>query len=170
MAKQERYLNNSAEYFHTLHLVFYGMVSVPLLLFCVVYLRRMGSGDLAEGFTFGAVQGAVLVSMILSGLLAYKSYQKRFDRYDAGQPLRDRLRFFYQATWLKYGWLAVTNLLPVVGLYLTGEQFFVALYAVSLLLFSINRPTLKRVSSDLKLAASEQERLTGDQDLDSNAV
>ena len=170
MAKQPRFLSNSAEYFHTLHLVFYLMVSVPLVLFCVVYLRRMGQGGLAEGFTFGAVHGAVLVGMLLSGWLAYVTYRKRFDRYDPAPPLQERLRFFHQAAWLKYVWLAVANLLPLVGLYLTGEQFFVALYAVALVLFSINRPTLKRVSTDLKLTVAEQERLAGDQDLDSDVV
>ncbi|MGB3777562.1 MAG: hypothetical protein WA960_04335 [Tunicatimonas sp.] len=170
MAKQQRYLSNSAEYFHTLHLVFYLMVSVPLLLFCWVYLRRMGQGGLAEGFSFGAVHGAVVAGMALSGWLAYTAYRKRFDRYDISQPFRERLRFFHQTAWLKYGWLAVANLLPVVGLYLTGEQFFVALYAVALVLFSINRPTLKRVSTDLKLTTAEQERLAGEQDLDVNGA
>lgn len=170
MAKQQRFLNNSAEYFHTLHLVFYLMVSVPLLLFCVVYLRRMGEGGLAAGFTFGVVQGAVLVGIVLCGLMAYYSYRKRFDRYDAGQPFRERLRFFHRAAWLKYFWLTVANLLPVIGLYVTGEQFFVALYAVALVLFSINRPTLKRVSSDLKMTAEERGRIEGNQDLDASVV
>ena len=165
MAKQPRFLNNSAEYFHTLHLVFYLMVSVPLLSFCVVYLRRMGQGGLAVGFSFGWVHGAVLLGMLLSGWLAYTTYRKQFVRYDAKQPLQARLHFFHQAAWPKYVWLALANLLPVVGLYLTGEQFFVALYAVALVLFSINRPTLKRVGSDLALSESERKQLEGDQNL-----
>ena len=168
MAKQPRFLNNSAEYFHTLHLVFYLMVSVPLLLFCVVYLRRMGQGGLAVGFSFGWVHGVVLSGMLLSGWLAYTTYRGRFVRYESDQPLQARLHFFYQAAWLKYAWLALANLLPVVGLYLTGEQFFVALYAVALVLFSINRPTLKRVGNDLALNESEQKRLEGDQSLNEN--
>ncbi len=170
MAKQQRFLTNSAEYFHTLHLVFYLMVSVPLMLFCWAYLRRMGLGGLAEGFYFGAVHGAVLAGMLLSGWLAYTTYQKRFNKYDPAQPFQERLRFFHLAAWLKYIWLALANLLPVVALYLTGEQFFVALYAVALILFSINRPTLRRVSNDLKLTTAEQQRLAGDQDLDPNAT
>lgn len=169
MAKQ-RFLDNSAEYFHTLHLVFYLMVSVPLILFCLVYLRLMEAGGLSEGFAFGAVHAGVLSGMVLSGWLAYASYRKRFSHYNAGQPLRNRLRFFHRAAWLKYAWLGVANLLPVVGLYLTGEQFFVALYALALILFSINRPTLKRVSQDLKLNAAERECLTGDQDLNPDAA
>ena len=170
MAKQPRFLENSAEYFHTLHLVFYLMVSVPLVLFCVVYLRFMERGGLRETFSLGSVQLAVLLGMVVGGFLAYRTYRTRFARYDSGQPLRHRLRFFHRAAWLKYAWLGVTNLLPVVGLYLTGEQLFVALYAIALILFSINRPTLKRVSQDLKLTAAEQERLAGDQDLDPDAV
>ena len=170
MAKQQRYLNNSAEYFHTLHLVFYLAVSIPLLLFIVVYLRYMERGGLAAGFSFGEVHGLVILGMVLGGYLAYTRYRQRFNDYDPHQPFRDRLRFFHRATWLKYAWLVMTNLLPVVGLYLTGEQFFVALYAVALVLFSINRPTLKRVSDDLKLTAAERERLSGDQDLDSDGA
>lgn len=170
MAKQQRFLNNSAEYFHTLHLVFYLMVSVPLLLFCVVYLRRMQGGGLAPGFSFGVVQGGVTLGILLCGLMAYHSYKNRFKRYDTEQPLRKRLRFFYQAAWLKYFWLTLANLLPVIGLYATGEQFFVALYAVALVLFSINRPTLKRVSNDLKMTAQERKQMEGDQDLDSSVL
>ncbi len=170
MAKQQRFLSNSAEYFHTLHLVFYLMVSVPLLLFCGVYLRRMEQGGLAEGFTFGAVHGAVLAGMLLTGWLAYTTYRKRFDRYSPERPFQERLRFFHQAARLKYIWLALANLLPVLGLHLTGEQFFVALYAVALVLFSINRPTFKRVGQDLKLSDREKERLLGDQDLNADAA
>ncbi|MGB3848437.1 MAG: hypothetical protein WA958_00605 [Tunicatimonas sp.] len=166
MAKPPQYLSNSAEYFHTLHLVFYLMVSVPLVLFCVVYLQRMEAGGLSQEFSFGAVHSVVLVGMLLGGWLAYQHYQKRFSIYHTEQPLTNRLRFFHRAAWLKYGWLTMTNLLPVAGLYLTGEQFFVALYAVALVLFSINRPTLKRVGNDLKLSADEQSRLAGNQDLD----
>lgn len=169
MAKQQRFLTNSAEYFHTLHLVFYLMVSIPLLLFCVVYLRGMEQGKMSEGFTFGAAHGAVLLGVLLCGLMAYSSYRKRYSYYDAGQPFRERLRFFHRTAWLKYLWLALANLLPVAGLYLTGEQFFVALYAGALILFSINRPTLKRVGDDLKLTTGERERLAGDQDLDPDA-
>ncbi len=102
--------------------------------------------------------------MVLSGAMAYRTYRRRFRRYDATVPFRQRLRFFHRAAWVKYLWLGIANLLPVVGLYLTGEQFFVGLYAVALILFSLNRPTLKRVGDDLRLSVAERERLAGNQD------
>jgi hypothetical protein len=126
----------------------------------------MEAGGLSQEFDFGWVHMVATVGMLLSGWLAYQHYRKRFSSYDTDRPLPHRLRFFHRAAWLKYGWLTLTNLLPVAGLYLTGEQFFVAFYAVALVLFSINRPTLKRVSDDLKLSADEQKRLAGNQDLD----
>ena len=166
MADKKHFLDNPVEYFHTLHLVFYLAVSLPLILFCTVYLNRMEAGGLDEGISFGWVHGLVIGGMIASGWLAYRTYQQHFLHYDSTASFRDRLRFFHRAAWYKYAWLAVANLLPVVGLYLVNEQFFLALYAIALILFSLNRPTVKRVTHDLALSERERKRLRSDQDFD----
>lgn len=166
MAKKKKFLENSAEYFHTLHLVFYLMVSVPLVLFCFIYLRYMEEGGLNSNFALDGLHAFFTLGVVLVGVIAYRAYRRRFRQYDATAPFRQRLRFFHRAAWLKYLWLGVANLLPVVGLYLTGEQYFVGLYAVALILFSLNRPTLKRVATDLRLSTTEREHLAGDQDFD----
>ena len=168
MPQKKHFLDNSAEYFHTLHLVFYLMVSVPLILFCIVYLRRMEQGGLDTNIAFGWLHTLITLGIILCGIMAYHTYRQRFRRYDPAASFRHRLRFFHRTAWLKYVWLGITNLLPVIGLYLSGEPFFVALYAVALILFSINRPTINRVTNDLRLSAAERERLSGDQDFNSN--
>ena len=166
MAEKKKFLENSAEYFHTLHLVYYLMVSVPLILFCVIYLRFMAEGGLTGNFSLDGLHAFFTLGTVLSGTLAYWAYRQRFRHYDATEPFRQRLRFFHRAAWVKYLWLGVANLLPVAGLYLTREQFFVGLYAVALILFSLNRPTLRRVVNDLRLSTAERERLTGNQDFD----
>ena len=166
MPEKKHFLDNSAEYFHTLHLVFYVMVSVPLILFCVVYLRWMEQGGLSANLLFNELHIAITLGVILAGGMAYYRYRQRFQYYDPTVSFRRRLRFFHRAAWLKYLWLGFANLLPVVGLYLIGEQFFVGLYAVALVLFSINRPTLRRVVNDLQLNEVERNRLAGDQDFE----
>lgn len=166
MAEKKKFLENSAEYFHTLHLVFYLMVSVPLILFCLIYLRYMGQGGLNSNFSLDGLHAFFTVGVVIAGTMAYQAYRRRFRHYDATEPFRQRLRFFHRAAWVKYLWLGVANFLPVLGLYLTGEQFFVGLYAVALILFSLNRPTLRRVVDDLRLSAGERERLAGNQDFD----
>ena len=169
MPEKKHFLDNSAEYFHTLHLVFYVMVSVPLILFCVVYLRRMEQGGLSTNLRFNQLHILITLGVLLAGGMAYYRYRQQFQKYDSALPFRPRLRFFHRAAWLKYLWLGFANLLPVVGLYLLGEQFFVGLYAVALILFSINRPTLKRVADDLQLSEAERQRLAGDQDFERDA-
>ena len=164
MAEKKKFLENSAEYFHTLHLVFYLMVSVPLILFCVIYLHYMDEGGLNSNFFLDGLHAFFTLGVVLASVVAYRAYRRRFRQFEATAPFRQRLRFFHRAAWLKYLWLGLANLLPVVGLYLTGEQYFVGLYAVTLILFSLNRPTLKRVTTDLRLSSAERERLAGDQD------
>ena len=164
MPEKKHFLDNSTEYFHTLHLVFYLMVSVPLILFCVVYLRRMEAGGLDSSFRFGSSHLLTTGAVVVAGVMAYYRYRQRFRHYDAAATFRHRLRFFHRAAWLKYLWLGTANLLPVVGLYLQGDQYFVGLYAITLILFSLNRPTARRVSDDLLLDETERRRLTSNQD------
>ena len=140
------------------------MVSVPLILFCIVYLRRMDQGGLNSNLVFSWPHVLITLGVLLAGAMAYYQYRQRFQHYDPTMSFRRRLRFFHRAAWLKYLWLGMANLLPVIGLYLLGEQFFVGLYAIALILFSVNRPTLKRVTSDLQLSEAERDRLTSDQD------
>ena len=170
MPEKKHFLDNPVEYFHTLHLVFYLMVSVPLILFCGVYLRRMESGGLDSNFQFGGLHLLLTGGVIVAGGMAYYGYRQRFQHYDATVAFRYRLRFFHRAARLKYVWLGVANLLPVVGLYLVGDQFFVGLYAVALILFSLNRPTLRRVVDDLHLSETERHRLTSDQDFERDEI
>ena len=168
MASKKHFLDNPVEYFHTLNLVFYWAVSLPLILFCVVYLNRMEAGGLDEDIHFGWVHAATIVGMIASSWLAYRTYRQQFLRYDVSAPFRDRLRFFHRTVRYKYVWLAVANLLPVAGLYLVSEQFFLALYAIALILFSLNRPTVKRVTHDLALDGAEQAKLKSYDDFDAH--
>ena len=169
MPDKKHFLDNPTEYFHTLHLVFYLMVSVPLVLFCVVYLGRMERGGVTSDFRFEALHALIAGGVALTGGLAYYHYRQRFQHYDSSAPLRQRLRFFHRAVWLKYAWLGIANLLPVLGLYLVGDQFFVGLYAVALILFSLNRPTFKRVTQDLRLGEAERAQLATDQDFRQDA-
>ena len=166
MPERKHYLDNSTEYFHTLHQVFYLTVSIPLILFCLVYLRQMEEGELSAEFTFGWPQLVITLGVGLSGFMAYYHYRRRFQHYLPTLPFRQRLRFFHRASWWKYGWLLLANLLPVLGLYLLHEQFFVGLYAVALILFSLNRPTVRRVADDLALEKAERSLLASGHDFD----
>ena len=166
MPEKKHFLDNSSEYFHTLHLVFYLMVSIPLILFCLVYLDHMKQGGLSANLGFSGLHALVTLGVIFASGMAYFSYRQRYRHYNASVSFRERLRFFHQTAWRKYGWLEVANLLPVLGLYLLAEQFFVGVYAVALVLFSINRPTFARVADDLQLDDAERTQLASGQDFD----
>ena len=163
MAQKKHYLDDAVEYFHTLHQAFYLSVSVPLILFCVVYLRLLGAGSLTESINFGIWHGVVIAGMAGGSWWAFRAYRQRYVQYDTQAPFRKRLRFFHRAAWVKYAWLSAVNLLPVIGLYATGEASFLVLYAIALVIFSLNRPTQKRVAKDLRLDDAEEKQLASDQ-------
>lgn len=168
MFNREKLLANFGQYLNTLNIIFYLAVGIPLILFCIAYIRYEQQGGLRPTTqeNFDVLMHVFIPAFtIISAIYAYLTYRRQLKQKDLQVALTDKLFFLYQISIKKYILLFIANMLPVVGLYLTGEQLFAGLYAVALIIFSLNRPTPLRVFRDLKLSKEEQQKLINSQHL-----
>jgi len=166
MPKKRHFLSNAYEYFNTLTLVFYLMVGIQLLFFVVVYLQYQAAGGLTATENWQLLPHVLLpAATVVSILLAYRVYRNQIEARDPS-TFKEKLRTFHECSVYKYGLLDLANFLPVLGMYLTGEQIFAGLYAIALVVFSLNRPTISRITKDMQLTKQEQTWLTSNQDFD----
>lgn len=168
MFNKEKLLSSFSEYLNTLNIIFYLMVGVPLIIFCISYINFQEQGGLipttTENFQF-TLHVLIPALTIISLIYAYVSYKKQLKQKNLKIPLTDKLLFFYHKSIHKYTFLVIANMLPIAGLFLAGEQVFAALYAIALIAFSLNRPTPHRIIRDLKLNKEEQQKLINNQNL-----
>lgn len=168
MFDKKQLLKNTTEYLNTLNIIFYLIVGVPLALFCVLYLKFEGQGGLQQTSrdTFNLFLHVIIPLLTVACIAgAYIYYRKSRRQVKPETSLGDKLLFFYRISIIQYGILFAANILPVIGLYLSGEQIFPALYAIALVAFSINRPTLHRIIKALRLNKEERHNLIHNQDL-----
>lgn len=161
MSDNKRLLKSSYEYMNRLNLVFYFLIGIPLTLFCVIYLgfeKRGGLHNTTAG-SYDPLLHLILPLLMAFGLIAaYISHRRQQKKVVPQAALQHKMQVFYHLSVARYGLLLAASLLPVIGLYLTGEKLFAGLYAIALVFFSISRPTLRRFIKDLKLDKEQQER------------
>ncbi len=166
MPGKKHFLSNAYEYFNTLTMVFYLMVGIPLLFFVILYLQYQETGGLKVTQNWQFLPHVIIPTATLASVvLAYRLYKKKINEY-APDTFRQKLRIFHEVSIYKYGLLDLSSFLPVLGMYLTGEQIFAGLYAIALVVFSLNRPTVSRITKDMGLSKQEQQWLNSDRDFD----
>ncbi|MFP4090698.1 MAG: hypothetical protein ACLFUB_18445 [Cyclobacteriaceae bacterium] len=167
MAPKRHFLSNAYEYFNTLTMVFYLMVSVPLLFFIIVYLSYQEEGGLQPTQRMNVVEHVLLpAAIIISLVMPFVMYRRQLQARRPMDGFRAKLRTFHQLSFYRYGWLTLANFLAVLGMYYTGEQLFAGLYAIALVVFSLHRPTASRIIKDTKLNEQEKEWLRSDKNFD----
>lgn len=167
MPRKKHFLSNAYEYFNTLTLVFYLMVGIPLMFFVILYLQyQEASGGLQVTENWQLIPHVLIPAATVAIIvLSYRVYKNAISQRSP-DTFREKLRTFHEVSLYKYGLLSLSNFLPVLGMYLTGEQIFAGLYAVALVVFSLNRPTLTRITKDVSLTQQEQQWLKSDRDFD----
>jgi hypothetical protein len=166
MPRKKHFLSNAYEYFNTLTMVFYLMVGIPLLFFVILYLQYQEAGGLQVTDNWELIPHVLIpAATVASIVMAYRLYKNTLTQRSP-KAFREKLRTFHEVSIYKYGLLDLANFLPVLGMYLTGEQIFAGLYAVTLVVFSLNRPTHSRISKDMDLSQQEQQWLRSDRDFD----
>lgn len=166
MPGKKHFLSNAYEYFNTLTMVFYLMVGMPLLFFVILYLQFQEEGGLKVTENWQFIPHVLIpAATIASIVMAYRLYKNQIIEREP-KTFKAKLRTFHEASLYKYGLLDLSNFLPVIGMYLTGEQIFSGLYAIALVVFSLNRPTARRISKDVELTKQEEQWLNSDRDFD----
>ena len=166
MSSQKKYLQNAYDYFHILNIVFYILIALPLVGFCYAYLKYEGQGGLLPTNYFSALHLLLILGTGLIIGFAFWWYRQAMQKVEADWSFQQKLQYFYYRIREKYALFMIANSLAALGLYLTGEQLFTAVYTVALVVFSLHRPTPRRVMNDLKLSRPEQEHLVSNQSYD----
>lgn len=154
---------NIREFLDKINTIYYAIVALPLVLFLLVYLRMMGDGGHRPVLNNNNV---VLLIQIFIGLiflagifLAYFIYRKNTAEARLTGVLRKKLERYYASLLIKNSILAGVSLFLVLAMFLTGNNFFVIMYLVTLVIISLNRPSPFSMIKDLKLNKEEQEIL-----------
>lgn len=162
MSRKRHFLSNAYEYFNTLTVVFYLMVGIPLVFFILIYLHYEKAGGLHATESMQFLPHLLLpLGLLASVYFAYSVYKSQLRQRQAS-TFKEKLKTFHEAALYKYALLSLANFLAVIGMYLTGEQLFAGLYAIALVVFSLNRPTHRRIAKDMRLSKEEQQWLRSD--------
>jgi len=169
MTKGKKFLQNPLQYFNTLNLIYYFMVAGPMALFTYFYLQFAQQDIIKNAFPDNpnplVIYVIPLVTIALF-VLAYTTHRRLMSQLDHTLPLIDKLRFFAQKVIVKYALLEAGSFAIVAGFSLSQQKFYIVLYVITLVVFSLHRPTQRRVSRELKLNKEEKEKLWREQDFD----
>lgn len=148
------------DYLFKLNNLFHVIVAIPLLAFVYLYLESQ----------VGRVQPLInnpdtililhyilpLIIMVESGI-AFIITKKSLSVFPNHDILIEKLGVYFRISLIKYAILEGAAIVAVIGYYLTLSKVYVGFYVVLLMIFSINRPTVYRISKDLKLDGDEKD-------------
>ncbi|MFA0963009.1 hypothetical protein AB9P05_14485 [Roseivirga sp. BDSF3-8] len=149
-----------SDYLQKADLIFQALAGLPLLVFVFFYLRYYDGSLKAPMYSeeIGPSLGIAGLALLLlvAGMVIYE--KKVASAREAGS-LRQKMDAFYKAAITKYVLMSLGCLVVGVGYYLTGHQILVATYMVTLIAYTVNRPTIHRLIRKLKLGKEEREIL-----------
>ncbi len=155
-------LQNIPRFLDRINLIFYFIVCVPLVLFAIVYLGYEKAGGLKDtvGDNFSIPVHVLIPLFALASLVgSWLYYRQALKTQLPSSGLSEKLRLFYKLLINRYLILIMGTLLVVLGLYLTREQLFSALYMVMLIASSLIRPTPARLIKDFNLSEEDEKAL-----------
>lgn len=149
-----------SDYLQRADLIFQALAGLPLIVFVVFYLRYYDGTTKAsyqdDSLTWPLVFIAMAVLLQAAGLIIY---EKKVTAARGEATLRSKLDGFYSAAVTKYVLLSAGCLVIGIGYGLTGHQLLVAMYMVTLIAYTVNRPTIHRLIRKLKLDKGERDIL-----------
>jgi hypothetical protein len=135
------------------------MIAVPIPFFGFVYLNSQNPifffhiPQLAE---FWENLGLGIVFTFL--LAQYFVFQKETKIIStSARNLTEKMNAFSGSVFKRYGYLFISALIAALGLFLFGNPGYTLAFAVTLLFFSIAKPTPDRIIKALRLKGEEKE-------------
>lgn len=151
--------NNTKEYLRGLINLAYMHVGLPLLLFAWIYLEST-SGQLS-GYLGKVMSLVVFFFCLLITFVSVYIGQQYFNRSiklaKQQTTLREKLAVYRQAVSTKFFSFSIPSLLVAIGLFLTDNDLFAILFAILIVLFSINNPSARKIAKELGLKDPERE-------------
>lgn len=155
-------------YFNKLNLIFHAIVGLPLAAFIYLYLEidKRGRQGVMKDPELSEILIYILPTLaIVTAGLAFLQYRRAIPKVKEIADFRQKLDAFSQALIQKYALLEFSSIISVVGIYLTADVIYIALYLFMLLFLSLHRPTVYRIVRDLKLKGEEKEIVLHKKDL-----
>ncbi len=132
------------------------MLGLTLPIFGVVYLYY-NSGNLS--WELPALSTTVEITMLGLGvfllLAQFLLYRKRFKRVFQTEDLHQKMTIYSQAALQRIHILTVSCLVDAAGLLLFKNPLFVVFFAVTLVFFSLAKPSPDRIIRTMKLSKSD---------------
>ena len=135
------------------------ILSLPV--FGIVYLfHNSGSinKDLPQLPVFA--QGVLLGLGFLVLLLHYVVFHQKIKKTFSTDNLLDKVEGYCSATRQRFFFLLLVSVLSSVGLLFSGNPGFVVLFALTLIFFSLGKPSPDRMARLMKLKKEDRELLT----------
>ena len=137
-----------------------GVMLLALPLFGLVYLV-FNSGRLPKNLpqlSPALIWGVVLVLLVLLGY-QYWTFFQRIKKTKSLDSLEDKVKAYVRATRERYLYLFLISLGSTLGLLFSGNPAFIFIFAITLVFFSLGKPTPDRMARLLKLKKEDRELL-----------
>lgn len=161
---------NSKEYIRKLINIAYLSIGIPLLFFIYVYLES--TSESLVPIVNQEYQLILFVPIFLISLALIIWGQKKFGLHIAKAKTIDilsgKLTQYQKGTTQRFVSYSVSSMLISIGFFLTDFQVFAALFAIMIVLFSINNPNARKTVIDLKLKDEEKNIVLKGLDLPKN--
>lgn len=156
LLKEPSGFKTAREILNPLQILFFTLISLPLVLFFIVYLMYK-SGSLLPTAEAPAQPVLAVIAIVGFGclILGQLVYMKRKKAFRAPVSLRIRLELLYRARVQKYLIQEVGVVVSVMAYVITGEASMQALYLGTLIIMGLSNPTIFNIMNDLKLNKEE---------------
>ena len=141
------------QYFNKLQSALFLLLIAPLLVFIALYVFVNGMPPDPRSEYFIIFPAVVLTDWLMAVII----FNKKIKSVRNEQGLGAKLAKYFSIAIVRYSLLSAGSLILALGLYLSGSDLFIVLYAVGLVLSTIVWPTGRRVCHDLRLKGDERE-------------
>jgi hypothetical protein len=135
------------------------MIALPLPVFTLIYLKVSDNNNfMVSGFWTNFLLALALFLL----LLQYINHQKAVQQLRiSAQSLEDKLLKYEKALMSKYWLLFLISWICSLGLFLSGNQIFSVIFALTLIAFSLGKAMPRRIINQLKLKGQDKDRIEG---------
>ncbi len=144
-----------------LQTLYYGVISLPLILFLVLYLQttQQAYNPYLAGDDWLWLHLLVWALVLAGSAWAVYSYNTRLKTYTGPASLEHKFNTYVHESRRLYFMLAPLMLLPVAAMWATGVIFYGALFSLMVILVASLRPMVEQYIRRMQLSKAEQEAL-----------
>jgi hypothetical protein len=149
----------SREYFKSLQIIFLALLAGQVIFAAVAYWLRSGqfvsvTEQLGSGFIF--IVPAFIAGGLAAGWLIFKS---RIRAAAEKTSLMEKMSDYRAVLIIRFAFLEGPTMLAVVAYLITGNQWFLGMAVIVMLVFLFLRPSRTRAVKDLQLNPFEEQAL-----------